>query len=260
MTGEKFILVLLLPLALLGCTAGGGFNKDAALTLGAGVLQATTLDENSVSQTAALAAKELDNKSQVARSDSAYVTRLTRITTGLHGYDGLNLDFKVYLNQEINAFAMADGTVRVYSGLLDAMPDDQVLAVVGHEIGHVRLKHSYQQLREALLTDVAFKTVGTLGGTIGRLSSSQLGELAQVAVNAQFSQGDELEADRWAVQLLQKLGQDPQAMRRAIETLRDKFGSGGGFLSSHPPNDKRIANIQATIDRSTRPSAPAPGR
>ncbi|HSH13901.1 MAG TPA: M48 family metalloprotease, partial [Desulfurivibrionaceae bacterium] len=164
--------------------------------------------------------------------------------------DGLNLNFKVYLSKEINAFAMADGTVRVYSGLLDAMPDDQVLAVIGHEIAHVGLKHSYQQMRQALLTDVAFKAVGSLGETVGELTASQLGQLGQVAVNAQFSQGDELEADAWAVQLLKSQGHDPYAMKRAIETLRDQFGSGGGFLSTHPANDKRIANIQAAIERS----------
>lgn len=241
---------LLLPLLLAGCDSGGDFDLGTALTLGAGVLQATTLDENRVRQSAALAARELDGKSRVAPANSAYVIRLTRLTKGLQGYGGLNLNFKVYLSKEINAFAMADGTVRVHSGLLDAMPDDQVLAVVGHEIAHVGLKHSYQQMREAILTDTAFKTVISMGGTVGELTASQLGQLGQVAVNARFSQGDELEADAWAVQLLKSQGHDPYAMKRAIETLRDQFGSGGGFLSTHPANDKRIANIQAAIERS----------
>jgi putative metalloprotease len=235
---------------LVGCDSGGEFDLGKAITLGFGVLQATTLDENSVSRTASLAAKELDGKSRIAPADSPQVIRLARITRGLHGYGNLKLNFKVYLSKEVNAFAMADGTVRVHAGLLEAMPDDQVLAVIGHEIAHVGLKHSYKQLREALLTDVAFKAAGSLGGTVGELSSSQLGQLGQVAVNARFSQSDELEADAWAVKLLKTQGQDPNAMKRAIETLRDKFGSGGGFLSSHPANAKRIANIQAAIEQS----------
>ena len=249
-TVKKTICFLLLPLLLAGCDSGGDFDLGKAIAIGVGVFQATTLDENRVRQTAALAARELDGKSRVAKGESPYVLRLAKITEGLQGYDGLNLNFKVYLAKEVNAFAMADGTVRVYSGLLDAMPDDQVLAVVGHEIAHVGLKHSYQQLREALLTDVAFKAVGSLGETVGELTASQLGQLGRVAVNARFSQSDELEADAWAVQLLKSQGHDPYAMQRAIETLRDQFGSGGGFLSSHPANDKRIANIQAAIKRS----------
>lgn len=249
-TVKKTICLLLLPLGLAGCDSGGDFDLSTALTLGVGVLQATTLDEKSVSRTAALAAKELDAKSQVAKGDSPQVVRLAKITKGLQGYDNLNLNFKVYLSKEVNAFAMADGTVRVHAGLLEAMPDDQVLAVVGHEIAHVGLKHSYQQMRKALLTDVAFKAVGSLGDTVGELTSSQLGQLGQGAVNARFSQRDELEADAWAVKLLKDQGQDPRAMQRAIETLRDKFGSGGGFLNSHPANDKRIANIKAAIEQS----------
>lgn len=247
MKSVKTIMALLLSLSLTGCDSGGEFNLSTALTLGTGVLQATTLDENQVKQTAALAARELDSKSRVAPALSPPVTKLTRITKGLQGYDGLNLNFKVYLSQEVNAFAMADGTVRVYSGLLEAMPDDQVLAVVGHEIAHVGLKHSYKQMREAILTDTVFKAVISTGGTVGELTSSQLGDLAKLAVDARFSQSDELEADAWAVALLKSQGRDPHAMQRAIETLRDKFGSGGGFLSTHPANDKRIANIQKAI-------------
>lgn len=246
----KVLYALLLPLALLGCDSGGEFDLGKAISVGLGVLQATTLDENSVSRTAALAARELDGKSRVAPAASPYVARLNKLTKGLQGYDQLNLNFRVYLSREVNAFAMADGTVRVHSGLLDAMPDDQVLAVVAHEIAHVGLKHSYQQIRKALLTDVAFKAIGSLDETAGELTSSQLGRLGQLAVNARFSQSDELAADAWAVKFLKSQVHDPYAMQRAIETLRDKFGSGGGFLSSHPANDKRIANIRAAIEQS----------
>jgi metalloprotease len=246
---RKLLVCLLTALALYGCAADGGFNKEAAVGLGVGVLQATTLDENSVKQTASLAAEEMDGKSQVAPAGNPYVTRLQNLTRGLQNYGGLNLNFKVYLSEEVNAFAMADGTVRVYSGLMDAMPDEQVLAVLCHETGHVQLKHSYNQMKEVILTDTAFKAAVSAGGKIGALTSSQLGHLAQTAVTAHFSQSDELEADGFAVKALKDLGYDPYAMQRAIETLQAKFGSGGGFLSSHPSNPKRIANIKEAIER-----------
>jgi putative metalloprotease len=249
MITRKSLLVPLIALAISGCATDGGLNKEAALGVGAGVLQATTLDEKSVKQTATLAAKEMDGKNQVAPASSPYVTRLTEITRGLENYGGQNLNFKVYLAEDVNAFAMADGTVRVYSGLMDAMPDDQVRAVICHEIGHVKLKHSYDQMKEIILTDTAFKAAVSVGGKIGALTSSQLGLLAKTAVNAHFSQSDELEADGFAVKALKDLGHDPYAMLRAIQTLRGRFGSGGGFLSSHPANDKRIAKIKEAIER-----------
>lgn len=243
------VLPLALVALLAGCASDGRFDTGSALNLGVSVLQATTLDADSVRETAALAARQLDTQSQLAAANSPYSRRLQGIVQGLEQLEGLRFNYRVYLGPDINAFAMADGTVRVYSGLLDAMPDDQALAVIAHEIGHVKLKHSYRQMKETLLTDALFQGAVAVGGTIGSLTSSQLGALAHSAVNAHFSQADELEADEFAVQLLQRRGQDPYAMKRAIETLRGKYGSGGGFLSSHPSNDQRIARIEAAISR-----------
>ena len=238
-----------LLLLLCGCVANGQFDTGKAVMLGAGALQASMLDNRSVSQAASLAAKELDNQSQVAPSSSPYATRLTKLTGNLRNFDGLNLNFKVYLSKDVNAFAMADGTVRVHSALMDLMPDDQVLAVIGHEIGHVRLKHSYRQMKEALLTNVAFEAASSVGGIIGALSSTELGALARTVVNARFSQSDELESDAYAVRALKRLGQDPYAMKRSIETLQRQNASGGGFLSSHPSNQQRIDRITAEIQK-----------
>ncbi len=249
MVPRKLLLCLLAVLTFSGCAADDGFNKETAISLGVGVLQATTLDEKSVKQTASLASEKMDRKHKVAPDGSPYATRLRNLTQGLRNYGGQNFDFKVYLEEEVNAFAMADGTVRVYSGLMDAMPDDQVLAVICHEIGHVQLKHTYDQMKEMILTDTAFKAAVSVGGTIGALTSSQLGKLGQAAVNAHFSRDDELEADNFAVRTLNDLGHDPYAMLRAIETLQARFGSGGGFLSSHPANEKRIDNIKKAAAR-----------
>ncbi len=245
----KFVAGLALLGLLSGCAAGGGFDMEKAMGVGGGVLLATTLTEDTVKQTATLAAKEMDGQAKVASANNSYSLRLRKLTQGLEHYDGLNLNFKVYLSPEVNAFAMADGTVRVYSGLFDAMPEDQVFAVIAHEIGHVKLKHSYKQMREQILADTALQAVASMGGTIGSLTSSQLGQLGKTAVNAHFSQGDELEADTYAVRMLYALKKNPQAMKESILTLERLYGSGGGFLSSHPSNPRRIEQIEAAIAR-----------
>ena len=245
---SSFALIVLL-LFLSGCAADSQFDTEKAVQLGAGALQATMLDEQSVMQAAALTAKELDARYQVAAANSPYTTRLRKLTANMHNYDGLRLNFKVYISKDVNAFAMADGTIRVHSALMDLMPDDQVLSVISHEIGHVKLKHSYQQMKENMLTNLAFEAVSSMGGAIGALSASQLGALAQGVVSARFSQSDELEADTYAVRALKQLGRDPYAMKRSIETLQRQSASNAGFLSSHPSNQKRIENIQTEIRR-----------
>jgi putative metalloprotease len=238
----------LMLLALLsGCAADGGFDVQKAMGVSNGVLQATTLSEESVKQTATLAATELDNQTKVADANDPYSIRLRQLTQGLERYDGLNLNFKVYLAPDVNAFAMADGTVRVYSGLLDAMPDDQVFAVIAHEMGHVKLKHSYKQMREKILSDTAFQAAASVGGTIGTLTSSQLGQLGNAVIQAHFSQADELEADAYSVKALHNLKKDPRSMKEAIQTIEGIHGAGGGFLSSHPSNPRRIEQIDAAI-------------
>ena len=243
------LFIIASALTLTGCTQGK-FDAKKAIVVGAGIAYAMTLDENSVKKTATLAAKEYDSKHQVASSTDAYSQRLFKMTDRLTNYEGLQLNFKAYKADDVNAFAMADGTVRVYTGLMDAMPDDQVLAVIGHEIGHVKLKHSYHQMQSQLLTTATLQAAISVGGVVGKLSSGQLGQLASGAVSAQFSQRDELSADIFAIKLLRELGKDPRAMTRSIQTLKAKFGTGGGFMSSHPSNDKRIANLESAIAQS----------
>lgn len=237
-------------LGLAACASDGGFDKGRAVELGAGVLVAGTLDEQTVKEMSAEAAREMDAKHQLADSSNPYAVRLRRITRDLENHDGMKLNFGVYISPEVNAFALADGTVRVYAGLLELMPDDQVYAVIGHEIGHVAREHSYEQMREQLLTSTAFKAASSLGGTLGKLSSSQLGAIAFQAVNARFSQEDELEADAYSAKMLHRQGKDPAAMKRAIETLERKMGSGGGafgFLSTHPSNSQRKEELEKTL-------------
>jgi putative metalloprotease len=243
------IAVSAVLLGLTACASDGSFDPGKAAVIGAGVLAAGTLEEKDVKEMSAAAAKELDAKHKLADASHPYAVRLKRITRGMENYNNLRLDFKVYISDEVNAFAMADGTVRVFSGLLELMPDDQVYAVIGHEVGHVALEHSYEQMRKQILTSTAFKTAASSGGKLGKLTSSQLGALAFQAVNARFSQADELEADRYSARMLHDQGKDPNAMTRAIATLEKKSGNGGSFLSSHPSNSQRKEELEKEINK-----------
>jgi len=246
---RKMFFVLALPCVLAACATEGGFNTEQALTVGAGLAQAALLDKGSVQQAASEAAQEMDAQNEILGPNTEYGRRLDKIVAGLDTSGDIDFNFKVYKSDELNAFAMPDGTVRVFSGLMDAMPDDQVRAVLQHEIGHVRLNHSYDQMRKQLLTSSAFNAVASVGGTIGDLTSSQFGQIAYAFINSRFSQSDELESDAFAVKALHRMGEDPAAMKRAIQTLQQKAGAGGGFLSSHPSNEARIKNIETTIKK-----------
>ncbi len=97
--------------------------------------------------------------------------------------------------KDLNAFAMANGCIRVYSGLMDMMTDNEVEAVIGHEMGHVALGHVKKGMQVALGTNAVRVAAASAGGIVGSLSQSQLGDLGEKLVNSQFSQRQEAEAD-----------------------------------------------------------------
>ncbi|GAA3967377.1 M48 family metalloprotease [Allohahella marinimesophila] len=243
------LIALPLVLTLTACT-GSQFRPEQAAQAGAAAVQAATLSSEVVINAASEAAQQMGKQNKVAPESSTYAQRLRKLIP-MTGANTDKYNFKVYLSDEVNAFAMADGTVRVYSKLMDLMSDDQVLAVLQHEIGHVELRHSYKQMREQLYTNAAFSAVAAAGGTIGQLSQSELGQLAAGYANARYSQSDELESDTFAVKALHRTGQPPQSMKAAIQTLQSVGGEGpqglAAFLSSHPTSDRRIENIDETI-------------
>jgi len=233
-------------LALTGCKSEM-LNSQAGMAALGGLVGAATVSEQQVVNNARLSAKQMDQQAKVAPANNPYAKRLNRLVKNLQQVDGIQLNYKVYLSKELNAFAMPDGTVRVYSGLMDILDDAELLSVIGHEIGHVKLKHSYNQYRKALLAHSARSGLVAVGGEIGALAGSDLGAVTLKYVDAQFSQSDELSADRYGVEFLRHHGHDPQAAARAFLKLKQHSGEGGGLFSSHPATSERIEQIENQI-------------
>lgn len=97
---------------------------------------------------------------------------------------------------------MANGCIRVYSGLMDLMSDNEVEGVLGHEMGHVALGHSRKAMQLAWATTAARSAAASVGGVTASLSQSELGDLGEKLVNAQFSQSQESQADDYSFDLL----------------------------------------------------------
>lgn len=121
----------------------------------------------------------------------SYAERLEKIVAPIKGYDGIDINYKVYWVIDINAFATYDGSVRVFAGLMDLMTDDEILVVIGYEIGHVKLGHTKKAYRQALITSALADYAGSTNGSLASLSNSQIGEIATQLTSAQFSQGQE---------------------------------------------------------------------
>jgi len=245
---KKIAISIVGVLILGGCSA-----NDMDISAGMDLLKAGTVTNKEMKSMAHLAAKEYDRKSRVASRSNRYSKRLRRLTRNFHHVGKLHLNYKVYMTNEVNAFAMADGTVRVYKGLMDKMNDGELLFVIGHEIGHVKYEHTKNAYRMAHTTLALRKALASKGGgSVALLSRGKAGDLAQKLVNAQFSQSQESEADKNGLYFLRKAHKNQKYAVSALKKLAEE-GSGGGFLgnlfASHPAPLKRAEAIEAMIKK-----------
>ncbi len=216
------------------------FNLGKALEAGQDLAKAESITDEELKKYFDQVAEQMDGQSSVAPASNAYAKRLTKMVSGLQNYDGLRLNFKVYLTPQINAFAMANGTIRVYSGLMDQFTDDEVRYVIGHEIGHVKSGHSKSRMQAALRTSALRKGVESSNTRAGALASTELGNLFEKVVNAQHSQSNEREADDYAMKFMKARKYTPKACVTALEKLASLSGdNSSSFLSTHPaPKDR----------------------
>ena len=133
------------------------------------------------------------------------------------------------------------------------MTDDELMAVIGHEIGHVVHTDSKDAMKNAYLASAAKNVAGSAGGVLEKLSDSQLGELAQSLATAQFSQKQELEADDYGFEFCVKHGFDPYGMANALGKLNSLSGEQKSSMfqkmfASHPDSAKRAQRVKEKAD------------
>ena len=236
--------ILVCACLLTGCV--GGLNQSNILGATTNLVKAVAVSDAELASVSAQMRQRDDAANKVAPASSAYAQRLSRITERFTSVNGTPLSYKVYLTNQVNANAAPDGSVRVFSGLMDLMTDDELRFVIGHEIGHVALGHSKSRLRTAYAAAAARQAAGIYGQGASILSAGVLGDIAEKFVNAQYSQSNELEADAYGLRLLTDNGYPSQAAMSALGKLQ---GS-GGFFSTHPGSRERVEKIRQAMARS----------
>jgi predicted Zn-dependent protease len=162
-------------------------------------------------------------------------------------------EFNLIQSPEINAWCMPGGKVAVYSGLLPVAQSDAGLAVVmGHEIGHAIARHSAERMSQQLALQAGGTAVGAATGSKSAATQAIVGQLygvgGQLAL-LKYSRAQESEADRLGLTFMAMAGYDP---RQAVAfwqrmAAQNKGGSPPEFLSTHPSDATRIANLQSLV-------------
>ncbi len=219
---------------------------DAAMDLGKSI----TMSDDEVKDLAKGFANDYDRRNRVAPPNSSYARRLNALVKNHTKEDGLDLNYKVYLANQVNAFAMADGTIRFYSGLMDMMNDDELLFILGHEIGHVQHGHIAKATKLSAAASGVRKGVASTSSVAGDVAATAAGGLLEKLVNMQFSQSQEYEADEYGVNFMKRHGYNVDGAITSFNKLAKLERKGGTFanlISSHPTSKKRADALAKII-------------
>ncbi|MCR4031025.1 MULTISPECIES: M48 family metalloprotease [Flavobacterium] len=252
---RKFIVLGILFTILGFVETNAQILSDKAMgALGKGVSGFTFSDADAVAL-AKKAIDEMDANNPVAGPTDGYAIRLNRVFGKHASSEGVTLNYKVYLVKDINAFACADGSVRVFAGLMDIMDDNELLAVIGHEIGHVANHDTRDAIKAAYKKEALLDAASSQSGKFETISKSQLGALGSAMIDSKHSRKQESQADLFSYDFMKKNGYDVNAVESAFRILQKMSeGADSSFMtkmmSSHPDSGKRAddAKKRATKD------------
>ena len=210
--------------------------------------------EQAYAQTIADAQKKgaLDRDPAQVQRIKTIVGRLTPQTATFRpDAPGWKWETHVLSTSEINAWCMPGGKIAVYTGLLDKIKptDDELAAVIGHEMAHALREHSREQASHQMAEQLALNVVGAVAH-VPDVAVQLAPMVFDVTVNLPHSRTDESEADRIGVELAARAGYDP----RAAIALWQKMQQAGGsqppkLLATHPPTAERIKELQAVSEK-----------
>lgn len=257
MKSIKIVLVLLAFAIIYSCATNPFTGKSTlALVPNSEILPSafqqysTFLSENKVLAGTKEASKVENIGSKIKVAAERWLT-----ANGQAGYlADYRWEYKLVESKEVNAWCMPGGKIVVYSGILPITKDDAGLAtVLGHEVSHALANHGQQRMSAGLLQQlggagVAIATGGKSAET-QQMAMQAYGAASQVGGMLPFSRSHETEADKIGLILMAIAGYNPE---KAVEFWSRMSANSGGnkppeFMSTHPADETRIANIKALI-------------
>ncbi|MES9991883.1 MAG: M48 family metalloprotease [Candidatus Thiodiazotropha sp.] len=228
-------------------TPGMAFDFGKAIGAAKSLGTAVTLSDEDLNAYFKQAADLYDKQHKIPGKGNRYAKRLVSLTKRLNEYEGFKLEYKVYLTNDINAAAFGNGSIRVNSGLMELMTDDEIRYVIGHEIGHIQAGHSKKRMKAALTTGALREATAAGDSKVAVLADSELGGLIEKVILAQHSQSNEKEADDFALAFLKKRNHPGESAVTALEKLAKLSSGGSNWLSTHPSPKSRAERMRKAL-------------
>lgn len=214
--------------------------------------QLILVDEAQLDEMGVAAWRDIRRQERVSRNPELN-RRIERIGTRIVRAAGLedlyDWEYAVFENEQANAFALPGGKIGVNTGLIRlAKSDDEIAAVVGHEVAHVTSRHSAERVSQAMASELGV-SLAQLGLGGGETTAALLGAGLQYGVLLPYSRRQEYEADRLGLRFAAAAGYDPRAALTFWQTIaqQEQRGQPVEFLSTHPADANRIAALQEEL-------------
>ncbi len=165
--------------------------------------------------------------------------------------------FQVLDDDEINAFATPGGHIFITRGMIRlARNEDELAAILAHEIAHIQAQHGLQSIRTSRITSALTSTAITgvyLAGSeevaeLTEVFSDSIDDVTQTLFTAGYSRASEEEADETAVEILRRAGYSPRALLTYLEQMAADWESDGpGFMQTHPSPSDRMEVVEEAL-------------
>jgi predicted Zn-dependent protease len=262
---KKLILILfaVISLQLSGCATTtqdsvSGVNRSQFMLLPAS--QVASMSSQAYTQTL-----QESQKKNTLNTDKVQLERVRTISNRLIAQVGIfrpdavqwKWEVNVDKNDQVNAYCMPGGKIMVLTGLIDQLKitDDELGAVIGHEIAHALREHGRERMSQAYVQQFGLQALGAMltkgtSATVGNASMQAAGIGSQLFFALPNSRLQETEADKIGLELSARAGYNPDA---AI-TLWQKMGKLSAnkpseFFSTHPSDTTRIAELQKLVPK-----------
>ena len=249
------VLITMISLQFSGCATTtkdsvSGVNRSQLLLLPAS--QVTSMSAQAYTQTIAEAKKK-----NTLNVDPAQLDRVRTISNrliaqvGVFRPDAVNWKWEVNVekNDQLNAYCMPGGKIMVYSGMMEKLQatDDELAAVIGHEISHALREHGRERMSQAYVQQFGLQALAAVfTSSAGSAAVQAAGAGSQLFFALPNSRLQETEADRMGLELAARAGYSPDAAVTLWQKMTSmNKGAPPQFLSTHPASENRIADLKA---------------
>lgn len=254
---SKFIFLMILVVGLTACastTQSGltGVDRSQFQIISPEVMNAQSKQAYMGIMQDAKNQGAVDHNSRTSRRVKTVFNKLVPHTKNFRpDADQFEWQINVIRSEDLNAFAMPGGRMVVYSGIVEnlKLSDDEIAAIVGHEMAHVLREHSREKASQEIVKSSGISIVSSVLG-LGSAGDDLLQQAGNFAFSLPFSRTMESEADVIGLELMALSGYDPNAAVTLWQKMGNATGNtGSSILSTHPSGPERISNLQSQIPK-----------